>query len=138
MNNQSKKPPCSQNKLIFEIKMAKTKLVLFRARHSQYEPSSRFHVGHRCRVCLSEFSDEKTFSIFGVRRELVAIYDFLVLLEKPASKDKKTNISEQAIMPGAQNQKLLCYSKSKNRLHRNPLYFVTSIFGTENRDGKSE
>ena len=35
--------------------------------------------------------------------------------------------------PGAQNIKLLCYSQSKNRLHRNPLYFVTSIVGAGNR-----
>ena len=31
--------------------------------------------------------------------------------------------------PRAQNVKLLCYSQSKNRLHRNPLYVVTSIVG---------
>ena len=38
--------------------------------------------------------------------------------------------------PTAQNTKLLCYSQSKNRLHRNPLYFVTTIVGAGNREGK--
>ena len=34
----------------------------------------------------------------------------------------------------AQNKKCLCYSQSKNILHRKPLYFVTSIVGTANRE----
>ena len=40
--------------------------------------------------------------------------------------------------PRAQNIELLCYSQSKNRLHRNPLYFVTSIVGAGNREGEFE
>ena len=36
--------------------------------------------------------------------------------------------------PIAQNTKLVCYSQRKTRLHRNPLYFVTSIVGTGNRE----
>ena len=41
--------------------------------------------------------------------------------------------------PRARNIKCLCYSQSKNRLHtRKPLYFVTSIVGTGNREGKFE
>ena len=40
--------------------------------------------------------------------------------------------------PRALNIKLVCYSQSKNRLHRNPLYFVTSIVGAGNKEGKSE
>ena len=37
--------------------------------------------------------------------------------------------------PRAQNMKHLCYSQSKNRLHKKPLYFMTSIVGTGNREG---
>ena len=40
--------------------------------------------------------------------------------------------------PRAQNVKCLCYSQSKNRLHRKPLYFVTSIVRTGNRERKFE
>ena len=40
--------------------------------------------------------------------------------------------------PRVQNIKCLCYSQSKNRLHRKPLYFVMSIVGTGNREGKFE
>ena len=43
-----------------------------------------------------------------------------------------------SLCPRAQVTKLLCYSQSKNRLHRDPLYFVTSIVGTGNREGKSK
>ena len=34
--------------------------------------------------------------------------------------------------------KLLCYSQSKKRLHRNLSCFVTSIVGAGNREGKFE
>ena len=40
--------------------------------------------------------------------------------------------------PRTQNIKLLCYSQSKTRLHRNQLYFVTNIVGVGNREGKFE
>ena len=53
--------------------------------------------------------------------------------------DYETNTTTRKInasCPGAQNIKLLCCSQSKNILHRNPLYFVRSIVGAGNREGK--
>ena len=40
--------------------------------------------------------------------------------------------------PISQNIKCLCQSQSKKRLHRKPSYFVTSIVGVGNREGKIE
>ena len=47
-------------------------------------------------------------------------------------------VSLNSSCPRAQNVKRLCYSQSKNRLHRKPLYFVMSIVGTGNRESKFE
>ena len=89
--------------------------------------------------------DMKDYSIPLLRKEPYVIIIHAgtnnVRTDKPSIiVDKLVKLQEHMInssCPRAQNIKL-CYSQSKHRLHRNPLYFVTSIVGTGNREGKFE
>ena len=74
------------------------------------------------------------YTIFGCSLMIIA----LAMGRNRPSGYKEHEMDFNLSRPRTQNIKLLCYSQSKNRLHRNPLYFVTSVVGAGNREGKFE
>ena len=83
-------------------------------------------------LCFQDINNEQVILAQTCKLKLKVMWSKVI-------KRHKAECFFNSSCPRAQNIKCLCYSPSKNRLHtRKPLYFVTSIVSTGNREGKLE